>query len=465
MKSIFTYMAVVAALVLTACSDSDDFTSAGTNVSGSEESAIEGNYITMPVALHEENWQGNDVLSSKAQFYYDYVSGQATFSWKEGDFVGVYPVKYVDGSGEQQTYLKGNSTLTKWEIYSVTSSGNKSYGIFDENDDNILSHHRCSYIAVYPYITDDTDYSDIPITYEGQVQTASSKMHLYRTGAYDEYVESEKVACEHLTKYDYLVDTERAATETTGKIHFDMKRLGAVTRLFIKMPEKIVFDSLQVYNSAKEFTLATTLDASKGEYVAVPTKKSHVMSLQLNKFGFDYWKSAADDDNYYSASVGWTMQCYMMVAPIDLSAEETPNSVLYLIGREPHFYATAAEYNAAKGTTLSDDSFATLTKEQKMKVYETYTAFNTAKGLDGEDALTEEQFNALTPAQKMSEWTRKFYKAPNLVKKNMKAGALYQWTVTNAAADAPITFEEITIEQWKEGTTFTNESGTGTGDW
>jgi hypothetical protein len=203
------------------------------------------------------------------------------------------------------------------------------------------------------------------------------------------------------------------------------------------------------------------LDASTGEYAAEPIRKSHTISLQLNRFGFDYWQSVADDDNYYSSSVGWTMQCYMMVAPIDLSEESTPTSTLYLIGREPHFYANAEEYNAAWVKTLTQEQFEALTQEKKMKIYTSRDAFNTAKGT----SLTDEQYDALSTAQKMSEWTRKVYKADNLVKKNLQAGGLYQWTVTGAGPDTPIEFQNITIQQWAEGPGFTNDDGAGTGEW
>jgi len=457
MKKIFTYMGLMAAALLTACSN-DDIAQSSTKTSQIEEIAIDGNYITMPIALHEEDWDGNKIPSSKAQLYYDYSSGQATFNWVVEDIVGVYPVDKDN---------PGNSTIQSWKIWHVKQSGNKSIGIFDQDDEHI-GHHEGSFIAVFPYITDDTDYRNIPITYLGQIQSASSKMHKYLIGKYEEYVNSEREAGSHLAKYDYLVDSERAATEESGKVRFDMKRLGAVTRFFIKVPAKIVFDSLQVYNSEKEFTLTTTLDASTGEYAAEPTRKSKVISLQLNKFGFDYWKSVAGDDNYYSETVGWTMQCYMMVAPIDLSEESTPTSTLYLIGREPHFYANAEEYNIAKGYGPSDPgyiadaaAYAALPASDKMKVYINVSAFNTAKGT----SLTPAEFDELSTAQKMSEWTRKVYKADNLVKKNLQADGLYQWTVTGAGPDTPIEFQNITIQEWENGPGFTNADGNGTADW
>jgi hypothetical protein len=154
----------------------------------------------------------------------------------------------------------------------------------------------------------------------------------------------------------------------------------------------------------------------------------------------------------------------MMVAPIDLSAAETEQSTLYLLGRSPKYYTTLDEYNEDHEPDIDADAFAVLTQEQKMKVYTSYTDFNTAKGLTGDDALTEEEFNALTTAQKMKDGERKYYKA-TLAKKNLQADILYQWSTAGLEEDDPITFKEITIQEWKEGVNYTNTDGTGTGDW
>lgn len=462
MKKIFTYMALAAVALLTACSDDDMALSDGV-VNGIEWYA-DKNTITMPAIVHEENWEDNPEVYSKSSLAYTYSKSNLTFSWNVGDEIGVYPVKTAGG----EEVSPANSTIQRWEIKEVQPSSTMSTGFFQTDDENISTYFNHSYIAISPYIKDDKDYRDIPIKYTGQVQSASAKIGAYKKktekeGEEAKYVNSEVEACRHLGAYDYLVDTERAATEDGGKMHFKMKRLSTMVRFYMKVPENIVFDSLQLYNSAKEFTLTTILDASTGQYAAEPTKKSHVISLQLNKFGFDYTTASENDDYYYSPTTKWVMICYMMMAPIDLSAAETPQCNLYLIGREPHYYANVVDYNIARGKSLSTEDFAALTKEEKMKVYTSVGAFNTAKGLTGGNALNETQFNALSTAQKMSEWTRKVYKA-TLVKKNLTADFLYQWS-TALAEDKPITFQEITIQQWTEGPGFTNADGNGTEEW
>ena len=457
MKKIFTYMTLMATVLLTACSDSEDF--ALTSGGGSFSYLENKNTISMPLVVHEENWEGNSGLESKSSLAYKYQTGRLRFEWQEGDNVGVYPVK---GSGGTPVDPSA-STCIPWKIWSVTTTDDKSVGVFDQDDEHISPHKDESYIAVSPYILDDTDYRDIPVTYVGQLQKASAKIGAYMkkstTSEEEKYVASEVEACSHLSKYDYLVDTERQATEAGGKMRFEMKRLSSIVRFFMKVPANIVFDNLQLYNPTKEFTLTTTLDGSAGEYAAEPTTKSHAMSLKLNEFGFDYTTCTADDDYYYSSTIGWVMVCYMMVAPIDLSETATEESTLYLIGREPHYYANATEYNAAWGTSKTSEQFEALTQEQKMKIYTSREAFNTAKGT----SLTDEQYAELSTAQKMSEWTSKAYSA-TLTKKNLEADVLYQWS-SAASAEDPIEFQNISIQEWENGPGFTNEDGTGTADW
>lgn len=492
MKKILTYMTLMAAVLLTACSDGENF------AQKSESSNLgyigNRNTISMPLVVHEENWDGNSGLESKSSLSYKYNTGRLLFEWFVGDKVGVYPLNYVD-EGEKKRHDPKDSQCTAWEIYSVTTTTEKSVGVFDENDESISTHKDESYIAVSPFILDDTDYRDIPVTYVGQVQSASAKIGAYMKRATpdeeESYVASEVEACSHLSTYDYLVDTERQATEDGGKMRFEMKRLSSIVRFYMKVPERIVFDSLQLYNPTKNFTLTTTLDGSTGEYAEEPTRKSHATSLKLNEFGFDYTICTADDDYYYNPTIRWVMLCYMMVAPIDLSEAETEQSSLYLIGRDPLCYTNVVDYNAAWGTSISAETFATYTPAQKIKLYDNVSDYNT----DNHKSLTEGEFNALpksdkmmvypdvaafnaakgkslssedfaklTIGQKITRYTRKVYKA-TLAKKNLQADVLYQWSTANAAEDDPIEFQNITIQEWAEGPGFTNADGDGTADW
>lgn len=501
-RNILSLLALALTFTLLSCSDSDDFVQTTTNISEADQIAGDKNYITMPLVVPDDSWRGNEMPVPKSSLNYDYRTGQAAFSWTIGDEVIVFPVKYVEND-EVKTHEAESSTSQVWEIKAVKQSGTQSIGVFEGEDEAVTAHFNESYIAVYPNIRYDRNYTNIPITYEGQKQKESPKIKCYLDGIgynttpdanrLEQYVVSEEAACENLSKFDYLVDKERAATDVAGMMHFNMTRLGSVVRFFMKVPDKVVFDSLQLYNDSKNFVHTTTLNGATGEYAAIPTKESHVTSLQLGDFGFDYYKSAENDDYYYGSGIGWVMTAYMMIAPIDLSAAETKNSTLYLIGREPLYYTNVTDYNNDhSGGVIDEAAFNALTAEQKIKlytnrddyntdnnknltaeqfaaladdarmmVYADVDAFNAAKGT----SLTAEQFAVLTPAQKMTRYTRKYYKATNLAKYNITAGGLYQWTIVGLNPDQPITFEEITIQEWKEGVNYTNTDGAGTGDW
>ena len=95
-----------------------------------------------------------------------------------------------------------------------------------------------------------------------------------------------------------------------------------------------------------------------------------------------------------------------------------------------------------------------------MKIYETMDAYNAAVNPDVDAA----KWATMTKIDKMRDYQRKCYKA-TLSKLKLEAGKHHQWSVASAPEDEPITFEEITIQQWADGPGFTNDNGTGTEDW
>lgn len=63
-----------------------------------------------------------------------------------------------------------------------------------------------------------------------------------------------------------------------------------------------------------------------------------------------------------------------------------------------------------------------------------------------------------------SEGVRKYYKA-TAKEKNVIADFMHQWSQNDLTPDEPITFNAISVEEWKEGTTFSNDDGKGTEGW
>ena len=57
-----------------------------------------------------------------------------------------------------------------------------------------------------------------------------------------------------------------------------------------------------------------------------------------------------------------------------------------------------------------------------------------------------------------------YFKSPGLSKPNLTPNAFYKWTIY-PDEDKPIEVSEITVEEWREGTTFENGNGNGTATW
>lgn len=469
MKKIFTYMTLVAAVILTACSD-DDIAKSSSVTDSLDKYAVTGTMAS--VAEFEEGAGDNDALGSKSQLYYDRVNKKMKFTWvKSTDHIGIYAK--ANPETQMDYKLDPDQDLNVHES-SVT-------GVFVRNDGGASTiTGGALYYSYFPYKeesleTGEFTYENIPISYRGQVQATNEQMNRYWQAGGDnlnKFLESEKAAAAHLGDYTYLISD---ATATAGNhVHFNYSYVGSIVRFYMVCPshasDNIYYDSLQVYNSLADFTLDATMNLATK--VVTPTKTSHVMSLGFHpaidmtndsedsKDTYHYW-----DEDSSDPKTGYIM-AYMMVSPVDLSILDE-KSTLYLIGRKPSYY-TWEEYNTAKGYESGDpgyiatvEAYDALPKIQKMKIYETMEAYNAAVNPDV-DAVT---WDAMTNIDKMKDYERKVYKKSNMSKLNFLAGKHHQWAAADAGPDTPITFQEISIENWTSGSEFTNADGDGTADW
>lgn len=458
-------LALALTLALVSCSD-DDIVATNTTIDPVDKYAVTG---TMASVKDFREGDGDEDPVAKSQFYFDRVNSKLFFTWVAGDKIGIFPNNL---EGEQAQFVLDSSV----ELQAYDGTG--MTGVFEPVDKGadypILVTQK--YFSYFPYINDDFSYDAVPVSYANQSQGANEKMYLYfnRTTGDNaaQFLESEKAAAAHTSAYDFMVS--EATSTLAAHVHFEYKHMGAMARFYMYTPEipetyedGLYIDSLQVVNNDRNFIIDATMDISTQTLTSV--NSSRVMSLQfspaidMTNYGelsdntlpsYQYWRTTASGKKY-----GYIM-AYMMLAPVDLTAAGIENSTLYMITRKPKYYTTVAAYNEAKGTSLDEDAFNALKKHERMKIYETKEAYNAAKLTSLDDAA----FNALTPVQKMKDYERKVYKA-TLSKINFEAGKHYQWNVTDAAEDEPITFQEITIQEWEEGTGFTNTDGVGTEDW
>jgi len=425
---------------------------------------------TMAISAEFEGGIGDDdLVMSKSRLYYDRLYNRLKFSWVEGDKIGIFAESNDKNQfpfvlvGDEEDLIVGTTTVSgefepvdKEAAYPITVTS--------------------KYYSYFPYkvkdgSTGDFTFNAVPVTYRGQTQTANEKMNYYylnTTASQASFLESEKAATAHLAAYDYMV-SDATSTEA-AHVHFNYSHMGSIVRFFIQCPAAanpgLFVDSLQVVNEDRLFTTdaVMNLNAKTLEERAM----SRVMSLKFAPAidmtnGTDHTKETY---NYWYAGTYGFIMAYMMIAPTDLSRAEVGNSTLYMIAREPKYYANKDEYNTGWGYTegdseyLADDAaFNALTQAKKMILYKNVDDYNAAKL----SSLTAKQFTELTTEQKLKDYERKVYSA-TLSKINFEAGKHYQW-VPALNPDEPITFQEITIQEWEEGTGFTNTDGVGTEDW
>ncbi len=476
MKKILTYMTLMAAVILTACSD-DDIAKSSSVTDSLDKYAVTGTMAN--VAEFVEGAGESDALRSKSQLYYDRVNNKLKFTWTKPEKNDPLYNEKVDHIG---IFAEGNKTtqmdfkLDPEQELSVQATS--VTGVFMPSDGGVSPiTGGTQYYSYFPYKAQSPvsfTSEAVPMSYSGQVQTANEQMGYYF--AYEDalFLESEKAAAAHLAGYEYMISD---ATATAGNhVHFHYSHVGSIVRFYMTCPstadENMFYDSLQVYNSQANFTIDATMNLATKELAT--TKTSHVMSLGFhpaidmtcnNKHttGTDYEKEIS----WYwkeNGSRGYIM-AYMMVAPIDLH-EITESPTLYLIGRKASYY-TYTEYKTAKGDDdITEEVFNALPKIQKMKIYETYEDYNTAKGYGPGDPgyiANAEAYAYLPASDKMKDYERKVYKA-DLVKLKLEAGKHHQW-VPAASPDSPIEFQNISIQEWENGPGFTNDDGAGTEDW
>lgn len=337
----------------------------------------------------------DDQLQSRSSYVFDNATKSMKFGWNGGDAIGVFAVDEENPSNQAQQVFSATT---------VNAQGSMS-ATFTADDGKITSlAGRTQYLAYYPVIsTHDTDYTNIHVSYENQKQGYNVNIQaFYKNNTSDAYLVSEKNACAHLPQFDYSVAAP-ITTTNKGGADFSFTRMGSVVRFYLKAPDNVIFDSLQVVNNEADFILTADMDArqtvSSSSFHNART--SHKVSLQFEG-GFDLTDKSSDHYREYASpeqNVGYII-AYMMFAPIDLTSKI--NSTLYLLG-----------HKVVGGETV-----------------------------------------------------HLYYRATTALKPiNIAQNKVQQWQLVNGD-DEPITFEPISVQEWYDGTTLNNgENGEGTQGW
>lgn len=349
-------------------------------------------------------------MGSRSAIYYDKLSAATfNFEWNAGESLGVFAY--------------GNDVVHRQHMKFNLADGDDSEDalyrkIVPEDDGFSVLTQNTSYVAYFPYSSTIDDYANIPIDYSKQVQIGHVDMSVYldlaktTDATYSKYIASERSASSHLAAYDYLCTAPQTTNYKKG-INFSLKRVGSISRFYIKFPKPYVYDSLQIYNPHIDFTITATMDASKSAADALTSKITrHVMSLEFSELaspehGFDLTlgsdgKTPVDKTfyDYYNGVYSAYLVAYLMMAPTDFS-QSSEYSTLYLFAHE-------------KGH----------------------------------------------PEKKH------YFKTSLTTKPNIACNVLYRWTLNRPDVEQPIEFIETTVEDWQQTTGFDNgDSGSGTQGW
>ena len=427
MKNLLTYFAFIAAVIFTACSSDSEL------LVLEPADGYDGTRAVIPQVAFDDMSRSSLVL----------VSGSMKFSWENGDQIAVYAVP-TDETSFHEPELSPLKVLTYLDGTAVDYDGSMigDFGI-DGKKLVLNTEGTSNYVAWSPYLeadSEDPDYAallarrppevgylNIPVTYDGQRQTANAKLGYYVTtnkASLAVYQESEAEASKHLGKFDYLYSA--AKQYDSGYTRFDFNHLQATVRFFIQIPDADtpqVFDSLMVFNafdgnSLYRFTTKGSFNLSTMEFT--PSKQPNMITLLLGpdkETGLDLVDHREtitvneqevenpDYGKYHSDYLHPTRKQYMLVAylqvaPVDLTPADVVEPTLYLCGHV--------------GT--------------------------------GQDKVS------------------KYYKA-SLTKKKLQAGKAYQWS-TELDEEDPIILETISVQQWEKETGYNNgNNGNGTQNW
>lgn len=185
--------------------------------------------------------------------------------WVEGDALGIYPV----GGDQVKFPLSSGST-------SETAS-------FDGGAWKMRSGHQ--YAAYYPFSVDNytTSQTAIPVVYTGQTMNGNNPTA-------------------HLSTYDYLA-CPASTPDAKGAIDLQLKHLGAILRLQLKMPNADFYSKVVLENNGTNYGFVEkgSYDLTAATPAVIATTKSSTYTINLT--------------NVSTTTSNKTITIYAMVAP------------------------------------------------------------------------------------------------------------------------------------------------------
>lgn len=285
MKKIIQLCLGISGLLLFGCSsETDEF---------QEESSLRG----VVMSISDFRWDGGTRISL------DETPTGLSFKWKSGDQVSVYTYSSAMANFNVETISE--------DALTATFNGG---GFHLESGSN--------YYAIYPYVTENTDKTAVPINYKGQNQISNN-------------------STEHLGNFDYM--TASAVATAYDVANFNFQHVSVIMRFILKAPVAGTYKSLRVLTQNVPFATSGTIDVTNESLILSATETSHYIDLDL---GIDGSGITLDENNLVLTS-------WIIGAPADLSSEAL---TIQLTDNNNNVYTYyAAGRNMVKGVAYSYD--------------------------------------------------------------------------------------------------------------
>lgn len=238
-------------------------------------------------------WMLGCLSASAASYTFDINKG-ISFSWQYDDVIGVYTTK--------------GTRIKHWAL--DVSDGGKA-ATFSSYGWSLVEKRK--YYLYYPYndsyFKNDTPITNLPITFDGQMQSGNNSLS-------------------HIATYDYMIGE---GITDDNSADFKLNHLCSVIRIEYVSPKSAVYTNVSLRTTDNVF--CRTAEMNLETQSINPTGKDSYASLRLDRI---------------EVEEGETLVAYLVVAPLDLTGWDVKLAIATEDGDEVEFDVQANELRAGK---------------------------------------------------------------------------------------------------------------------
>ena len=238
-------------------------------------------------------WMLGCLSASAASYTFDINKG-ISFSWQYDDVIGVYTTK--------------GTRIKHWAL--DVSDGGKA-ATFSSYGWSLVEKRK--YYLYYPYndsyFKNDTPITNLPITFDGQMQSGNNSLS-------------------HIATYDYMIGE---GITDDNSADFKLNHLCSVIRIEYVSPKSAVYTNVALRTTDNVF--CRTAEMNLETQSINPSGKDSYASLRLDRI---------------EVEEGETLVAYLVVAPVDLTGWDVKLAIATEDGDEVEFDVQANELRAGK---------------------------------------------------------------------------------------------------------------------